>query len=76
MLDPTGASGVPDGGVPTTDAVFTIEPASKSDWVAARLAVQSTETPGANAVGEQVTTPAIGSATFTAVRFTLPTLVT
>jgi hypothetical protein len=33
VLELTGAVGVPEGGVPTTAAVFTILPASRSDWV-------------------------------------------
>jgi hypothetical protein len=74
--DATGAIGVPLGGVPTTDAVLTTEPASKSACVTVRVPVQIVEAPGARVVAGQVTPVAFGSLTVTLVIVTLPVFFT
>ena len=68
----------PLGGVPWAVAVLLTTPASTSAWVMVygALAVQVSLTPGASVKLGQPTVPAFGSVTPTAVRVTLPVLVT
>ena len=76
VLETTGAIGVPLGGVPTAEAVFITEPASRSTWVIRWVPVQVVEAPGNSVVAGQVIPLAVGSLTETAVMVTLPVFVT
>ena len=68
----------PDGGVPLAVAVLVMTPAFTSFWVIVRVAVQVVVAPGANVVVGQLMadSPVRGSVMPTAVRVTLPVLVT
>ena len=76
VFDGTGVSAGPLGGVPVTAAVLTTDPASRSAWVTVCVPVQVVDAPGASVVAVQVTPVVLGSVTVTAVRVTLPVLVT
>ena len=76
VLEETGAIGVPFGGVPTTDAVLSMVPASRSACVTVWVAVQVVVAPGASGVVGQEMPTAFGSLTVTTVMVTLPALVT
>ena len=76
VFELTGAIGFPFGGVPTTVAVFTIEPASRSAWVTVWFPVQIVFASGANDEVTQLMPVAFGSLTAIAVMVTLPVLVT
>src|SRR5580700_3192200 len=68
----------PLGGVPCAVAVLLTTPASTSAWtmVCAVVAVQVSWAPTAKVELGQVTAPAVGSLTPTAVKVTVPVLVT
>ncbi len=67
----------PVGGVPEAVAVLDTWPAFTSAWVTGyAAAVQVVEAPGSSVVAGQLTAPTFGSVTPTAVRVTLPALVT
>src|ERR1700722_7521546 len=68
----------PLGGVPCAVAVLLTTPASTSAWTmtCAVVAVQVSCAPGAKEALGQVTAPAVGSLTPTAVNVTVPVLVT
>ena len=76
VFELTGAIGVPLGGVATADAVFTIDPASRSAWVTVWVPLQVVEAPTTNEVAKQVMPVALGSETLSAVRATLPVFAT
>ena len=76
VFESTGLVGVPEGGVPTTEATFTTEPASRSACVTVCVPLQVVDTPGANVVTGQVTPAVFGSDTATLVSVTFPVLVT
>ena len=74
VLEETGAVGLPDGGVPRTEAVFTTEPAFRSVSVTVWLPVQVVATPGARVVNGHEIAVTLGSVTATEVSVTLPVL--
>ena len=76
VFEPTGLIGVPDGGVATTEAVFTTLPAFRSACVTVCEPVHVVDTPGASVVTGHEMPVAFGSVTPTAVTVTLPVLVT
>ena len=76
VFDPTGAVGVPDGGVPTTEAVLITLPASRSACVTECAPVHVVEAPGASVVTGHETPAVRASLTVTEVTVTLPVLVT
>ena len=76
VFELTGLRGVPDGGVATTEAVFTTLPAFRSACVTVCAPVHVVDTPGANVVTGQLTPAVFASVTLTPVRVTLPVLVT
>jgi hypothetical protein len=81
VLDATGAIGVPlgeipIGGVPTTEAVLTNEPASRSAWVTVWVPEHVVDRVGANVVSTQLIAGTFGSDTAIADMATLPVLVT
>ena len=76
MFEVRAESGVPDGGVATTEATFTTDPASRSDCVTVWAAVHDVATPGASDDAAHDTPVVFGSVTATAVSVTLPVLVT
>jgi hypothetical protein len=76
VLEATGRIREPFGAVPTIDAVFTIEPASRSAWVTVWVPEQVVETLGASVVSAQGIAEAFGSATAIPDMVTLPVLVT
>lgn len=76
VLELTGVAGVPLGGVPTTDAVFTILPASRSACVTVCVPLHVVETPGSNEFAAQETPATFGSLTAMALMVTLPVFFT
>ena len=54
VFEETGAMGVPPGGVPITEAVFTMEPALRSAWVTAWVPEHVVVAPGAKLVSTQL----------------------
>lgn len=76
VLDTTGAIGVPLGGVPTTEAVLTTAPASRSAWVTVWTAEQTALAPGASGAVGQVRPVTFASVTVMAVRVVLPVFCT
>jgi hypothetical protein len=76
VFDDVGAMAIPLGGVPTTEAVFTIEPALRSAWVTVWVPVQTVEAPGASVVAGHEMPVALGSLTAMALMVTLPVFLT
>ena len=74
VLELVGASGVPDGCVATTVAVFTTDPASRSATVTVWVPVHEVVRPGASDEAAHDTPDVFGSVTATAVSVTLPVL--
>lgn len=72
VLDVSGAVGGPTGGVPTTDAVLTIAPASRSAWVTMCAPEHVVVCAGMRVVVAHVIAPASGSETVTDVIVRLP----
>ena len=76
VFEPDAGSEAPCGPFPLTDAVFIMEPPSRSDCFASLVPVQVVDSPGFREVCAQTINPAIGSVTVTDVTVTLPVLVT
>ena len=76
VLELVGDSGGPVGGVPTTVAVFETLPLFRSAWVTIWEPLQVVDAPAASVDDVQVTPLVLTSVTETAVKVTLPVLLT
>ena len=76
VLEAVGVLWIPEGGVPTTDAVFTTLVPSRSAWVTTCEPEQFATAPGLSELTLQLMPVAFGSVTVTPVIVTFPLFVT